>query len=118
MVKLEAQKTAAIPKWPLKRSKAIVASGLNSAPIDRLKKHGFLRPLRATRRSMHSVIRFPFSGPVMLCFAHVFQRPVEDIFQLVEQASGHAFFHHISRCASVRDGEFSKTAEINKHNER
>jgi DNA-binding XRE family transcriptional regulator len=58
------------------------------------------------------------SGPMMLRFAHVLQRPVEDIFLLIEVPSGEAAFHRISRRASVRAGESNNTADINKHKER
>ena len=47
----------------------------------------------------------------MLRIAHVLQRPVEDIFELAEQASGEAAFQAISRRASVRAGESNNTAE-------
>jgi len=51
------------------------------------------------------------SGPVMLRFAHVLQRPVEGIFQLAEVPNGQAAFEPISRRASVRAGESTITAE-------
>ncbi len=54
------------------------------------------------------------SGPLMLRLAHVLQRPVEDIFELAEQASGKAPFQPISQRASVRAGELLKRAEIKK----
>jgi hypothetical protein len=50
--------------------------------------------------------------------AHVFQRPVGDIFQLTELPSGQAAFQPISRRASVRVGESNKQAEINKHKQK
>jgi Predicted transcriptional regulators len=56
------------------------------------------------------------SGAVMLRFAHVLGRPVEEIFQLIEVPSGKAAFHPISRRASVRAGESTNTAE-NKQGE-
>ena len=54
------------------------------------------------------------SGAVTLRFAHVLQRPVEDIFQLTDVPSGQAAFEPISRRASVRAGESNSTAEITK----
>ena len=51
------------------------------------------------------------SGPVMLRFAHVLERPVEEIFQLAETPSGKAAFYPISRRASVRAGESTNTAD-------
>lgn len=54
------------------------------------------------------------SGPLMLRLAHVLQKPVEEIFQLAEQAIGKAAFRSISQRASVRAGELPNTAEIKK----
>jgi transcriptional regulator with XRE-family HTH domain len=50
------------------------------------------------------------SGAVMLRFAHVLERAVGEIFQLIEVPSGKAAFHPISRRASVRVGESTNTA--------
>jgi DNA-binding XRE family transcriptional regulator len=58
------------------------------------------------------------SGPVMLRFAHVLQRSVEELFQLTELPSGQAAFQPISQRASVRAGESNKPAEVNKHKKR
>ena len=58
------------------------------------------------------------SGAMMLRLAHVLQRRVEEIFQLIEQVNGHAAFDPISRRVTVRAGGANKTTEINKNNER
>jgi DNA-binding XRE family transcriptional regulator len=55
----------------------------------------------------------PSSG-MMLRLAHVFQRPVEDIFQLAEKPSGKAAFHPLSRRVSACAGEFTNMAENEK----
>jgi DNA-binding XRE family transcriptional regulator len=55
------------------------------------------------------------SGAAMLRFAHVLERPVEDIFELVEKPIGRAAFHPISRRASVRAGESINPAENYKN---
>jgi hypothetical protein len=55
---------------------------------------------------------------MMLRFAHVLQRTVEEIFQLTDVPNGEAAFHPISRRASVRAGESNNTAEINQNNKQ
>jgi putative transcriptional regulator len=51
------------------------------------------------------------SAEAMLRIARYFRKPVEEVFQLVEETSGKAAFHPISRRASVRAGESTITAE-------
>jgi hypothetical protein len=47
---------AVIPKLALNRVEAAEAIGQSPATIDRLTKRGLLRPSRATRRPMYSVV--------------------------------------------------------------
>jgi len=55
----------------------------------------------------------PSSG-MMLRLAHVFQRRVEDIFQLAEKPCGKAAFRPISRRISACAGESTNLAEKHK----
>jgi DNA-binding XRE family transcriptional regulator len=86
----------------------------------KMSKSALARRIGADRSYITKVENGQFqpSGPVMLRFAHVLQRPVADIFQLIDVPHGEAAFHPISRRASVRAGEPTITAEISKREER